>query len=176
MDLLKNSPEVDSYDLIAMFTTLWVSNNPNLGKFNINATLYMMELTREKAPEISQLYISGIAAYKFENNGLYSKYKDSGRMRLTNQLNDQAKFKVPSLRNIELTAPYMHDGRFNTLKDVLDFYSEGVQNSIYIDSKMQYAHQGGVKLSEEEKEDVIAFLNTLTDSVFISNPEFQNPF
>ena len=70
----------------------------------------------------------------------------------------------------------MHDGRFETLEEVLDFYSEAVQTSANIDSKMGLAHQGCTRLKVEEKKQIIAFLKTLTDSTFISNPDFSNPF
>lgn len=112
----------------------------------------------------------------FSNNGLDEILKDEGLFYTTKNKKDKGKFKIPSLRNIALTAPYMHDGRFNTLEEVLDFYSEGVKSSEFIDSKMQYVHQGGVRLNEREKMDIISFLKTLTDSVFITNPEFSNPY
>lgn len=70
----------------------------------------------------------------------------------------------------------MHDGRFGTLEQVLDFYSDGVNQCVNIDPKMEYAHQGGNHLSNEEKRKIIAFLMTLTDSSFISNVKFSNPF
>ena len=70
----------------------------------------------------------------------------------------------------------MHDGRFATLEEVVDFYSEGVHLSANIDSKMGLAHKGGVHLTEDEKASIVAFLKTLTDSTFISNPGFANPF
>ena len=83
---------------------------------------------------------------------------------------------TPTLRNIELTAPYMHDNRFKTLKEVVDFYSEGIHNTKYTDPLMKQAHQGGVQLTEAEKQDLIAFLKTLTDTAFVNNPKYQNPF
>jgi len=118
---------------------------------------------------------------QFSNNGLDNikdpkMYKDKGLGGHTNNEKDNGKFKIPSLRNIAVTAPYMHDGRFATLEEVLDFYSEGVQTSVNIDSKMGFAHQSGVRLTKEEKKQIIAFLMTLTDSTFISNPDFSNPF
>jgi cytochrome c peroxidase len=76
---------------------------------------------------------------------------------------DRGKFKVPSLRNLAYTAPYMHDGRFTTLEAVIDFYSEGLQYSPYADSNMKNIHKGGIQLSEEDKVALIAFLLTLTD-------------
>ena len=75
---------------------------------------------------------------------------------------DHGEFKAPSLRNIALTAPYMHDGRFNTLDEVIDFYSEGVQYSEQISPLMHHVMQGGVRLTPEEKQQLKAFLNTLT--------------
>lgn len=118
---------------------------------------------------------------KFSNNGLDAvinpqDYKDKGRGAVTGKATEYGNFIIPSLRNIFLTAPYMHDGRFNTLEDVLEFYSNGVQQSVNIDSKMEFAHQGGAHLSSEDKKNIISFLNTMTDSSFVSNPEFSNPF
>ena len=118
---------------------------------------------------------------QFSNNGLdqaagANEYKDQGKAEITGRKTDVGRFKVPSLRNVALTGPYMHDGRFETLEEVLDFYSSGVKASFNVDSKMQYAHRGGVHLSAHEKEQVLAFLLTLTDSTFVSNPEFGNPF
>ena len=69
----------------------------------------------------------------------------------------------------------MHDGRFKTLEEVLDFYSEGVQNSINLDDKMGLVHDR-VKLSKEEKKQIIAFLKTLNDSSFVKNSKYSNPF
>ena len=110
------------------------------------------------------------------NSTIPQEYKDKGRGAVTGNINDIGKFIIPSLRNIALTAPYMHDGRFKTLEEVLDFYSSGVNQSVNIDSKMEFAHRSGAKLSTEEKKKIIAFLLTLSDSLFISNPEFSNPF
>ncbi len=116
----------------------------------------------------------------FSNNGLDTiynplDYTDKGRGAATGMTTDNGKFIVPSLRNLAFTAPYMHDGRFKTLEDVLEFYTLGVKPSANIDSKMGYAHQGGTKLTAEEKRKVIAFLLTLSDSLFISKKEFSNP-
>ncbi len=118
---------------------------------------------------------------KFSNNGLDAitdplDYADKGRGSITGNINDNGKFMIPSLRNLAFTAPYMHDGRFKTLQEVLKFYSEGVQKSANIDSKMEFAHKGGANLSCEEQENIISFLLTLSDSVFITNPEFSDPF
>lgn len=118
---------------------------------------------------------------KFSNNGLEmvtdpQDYTDKGHGEVSGKENEFGLFRIPSLRNIALTAPYMHDGSISNLEEVLNFYSEGVHLSANIDSKMGSAHRGGVKLTEDEKGAIIAFLHTLTDSVFISNPAFSNPF
>lgn len=111
----------------------------------------------------------------FANNGLDATFDDKGRYLVTGNPNDIGKFKVPSLRNIELTAPYMHDGRFETLEDVVNQYSFGVTESPTIDPMMEFSHQGGVQLDYDDRQLLIAFLKTFTDWDFINNPEFQPP-
>lgn len=106
--------------------------------------------------------------YEIVNNGLRINYADSGRMRITHLEQDRAKFKVPSLRNIELTAPYMHDGSLEDLNAVMNHYSEGIQDHKNLDSRLKR-----LKFSEIEKSDLIAFLNTLTDTEFCSNELFK---
>jgi cytochrome c peroxidase len=111
----------------------------------------------------------------FSNNGLDMTFADEGRYLVTGNQNDKGRFKVPTLRNIELTAPYMHDGRFNTLDEVILHYSFGVVNSPTIDPMMEFAHQGGVQLDLQERELLKTFLKTFTDHTFISNPKFAPP-
>ncbi len=112
----------------------------------------------------------------FHNNGLDAEHDDEGLSAVTGKATDRGKFKTPSLRNIALTAPYMHDGRFATLEEVLDFYSEGLQFSETIDPLMKNVHQGGLNLTEQEKSNLIAYLHTFTDTAFIHRKEFSNPF
>ena len=107
--------------------------------------------------------------YSFENNGLYEVYADNGRERLTGNSADNARFKVPSLRNIALTAPYMHDGSIASLHDVIEHYNSGGKLH---PNKSQLLKPMG--LTTDEKEDLIAFLNTLTDKEFASNKNLQN--
>ncbi len=113
---------------------------------------------------------------QFHNNGLSTEFPDKGLYDVTGSENDIGKFKTPTLRNLEFTAPYMHDGRFQTLEEVIDFYSHGVQWSPTIDPLMKKVGQGGIQLTEEEKQYLIAFLKTLTDTTFINNPDYANPF
>ena len=111
----------------------------------------------------------------FHNNGLDSEFSDLGLGRVTRDENDHGKFRTPTLRNIAFSGPYMHDGRFSTLREVIDFYSEGVQWSPTIDPLMKRVDNGGIQLGELEKQDLIAFLHTLSDTTFITNTEFDNP-
>ena len=112
----------------------------------------------------------------FHNNGLDEIPADEGLGKVTGKASDRGKFKTPTLRNIALTAPYMHDGRFSTLEEVVDFYSDGLQFSATIDPLMKNVHQGGLRLTEQEKADLVAFLHTFTDTAFVQRKEFSNPF
>lgn len=111
---------------------------------------------------------------EFHNNGLDATFSDLGLGAVTGDPNDNGKFRSPSLRNLAYTAPYMHDGRFATLDDVINHYSEGLIDSPTIDPLMKQIDQGGVQLTDQEKADLKAFLLTLSDPSFINNPEFQN--
>ena len=111
----------------------------------------------------------------FHNNGLDATITDIGLGAVTGNPADNGKFKSPSLRNLQFTAPYMHDGRFETLDEVINHYSEGLQNSPTIDPLMKAIGAGGVHITESEKADLKAFLLSLSDSEFINNPDFQNP-
>ncbi len=117
----------------------------------------------------------------FANNGLDSvssanDFKDFGLGDFTKNQFDNGRFKIPTLRNIEKSAPYMHDGRFKTLEEVVDFYSSGVKRAPTTDPLMTHAGQGGIQLNPTEKTQLIAFLKTLTDVGFETNPAYSNPF
>ncbi|PHR21037.1 MAG: cytochrome-c peroxidase [Fluviicola sp.] len=112
---------------------------------------------------------------KFSNNGLDATFADLGRGGVTGNPNDNGKFKVPTLRNIAYSAPYMHDGRFATLDEVIIHYSSGVAMSPTIDPLIEFASQGGVQLDAYEKDLLKQFLMTLSDESFINNPDFQDP-
>jgi len=106
--------------------------------------------------------------YSFQNNGLYDLYEDPGRYRLTLDSSDYALFKTPSLRNIELTKPYMHDGSMGSLEEVIEHYDSGGKNA---PQKSRLIKPLG--LSEQEKSDLLAFLKSLTDHEFAGNPKFK---
>ena len=104
----------------------------------------------------------------FANNGSDGAFKDLGREKVTGKASDRGKFAVPSLRNVELTAPYMHDGRFRTLEDVIRHYSTGVVRSATLDPNLAKHPDGGVPLTVTDQRALVAFLKTLTDTQFAS--------
>ncbi len=109
----------------------------------------------------------------FANNGLPMdpELRDQGRMRITGNPLDSLCFKVPTLRNIEFSFPYMHDGRFRSLRAVLDHYDHGIVRSATLDDRLDTA----VHLTSDERTDVIAFLLTLSDREFLFNPDHAHP-
>jgi cytochrome c peroxidase len=109
--------------------------------------------------------------FSYQNNGLDSIFSDLGRGKITLSANDNGKFKVPSLRNVALTYPYMHDGRFQNLNQVLDHYSSGIRNSSTLSSLLTQ----NLNISTDEKNKIIAFLNTLTDYSLLNNFELSEP-
>lgn len=115
---------------------------------------------------------------QYMNNGLDSdeNFMDMGRAKVTMDPSDNAKFKVPSLRNIELTAPYMHDGRFATLEEVIDHYNEGIHPSTTIDPALLATSETGLFLNDEDKVDLLNFLKTLTDQTMLADPAYSDPF
>jgi Cytochrome c peroxidase len=111
----------------------------------------------------------------FRNNGLDRVFKDLGRGSVTKNPADYGKFKVPSLRNIAVQAPYMHDGRFATLEQALGHYNDSIdKNSPGIDFDLTHLN-GGLRLTPQEFRDLINFLKTFTDSTFLTNPAFSDP-
>ncbi|MBU3011507.1 cytochrome-c peroxidase [Polaribacter vadi] len=110
---------------------------------------------------------------QFHNNGLDTVFSDLGLGAITGDPADNGKFKSPSIRNLIFTAPYMHDGRFSTLEEVINHYSEGLQSSSTIDPLMKKVSEGGVGLSDKDKADLKAFLLSLTDYEFVNNSNFQ---
>lgn len=112
----------------------------------------------------------------FRNNGLPpTPTNDLGRARVTERPEDRYRFKVPSLRNVSVSRPYMHDGRFATLDAVLDHYDHGVQDSPTLDPLLKQGGRLGIPLTNAERKQLLAFLNTLNDSKFLTNPAFAEP-
>lgn len=119
----------------------------------------------------------------FHNNGLdelpsVNDFIDKGLGEITENSEDNGMFKTPSLRNIELTAPYMHDGRFETLREVIEHYSHGIKKSPNIDPLIGSEFTTGVNINmtDAQIDDLISFLKSLTDYELLSNEELSNPF
>jgi cytochrome c peroxidase len=110
------------------------------------------------------------------NNGLDAMPADLGFGNITGKQEDVGKFKIPALRNVERSAPYMHDGRFQTLQEVIDFYSDDVQfSSPNLDINIA-SHNAQLNLTAQQKADIIEFLKTLTDIGYLNNPDLKSPF
>lgn len=166
---------------LGQFMVMATSSNSRFDKYRRN----------ESGETLSQVELDGYAIFNqkcaschatdiftdnsFRNNGLpiNPAVNDIGRYRVTELEQDRYKFKVPSLRNIEKTAPYMHDGRFYTLDAVLNHYSSGVTSTQNLDMSLNINGSLGIPLSTTEKSKLIAFLLTLTDNEFLTNPKLS---
>ncbi len=164
------------FKALAQFMGMMVSSNSRFDKYKrgeAGGTMNAQELSGY------QVYISNCSQchkeplftdYTLRNNGLPvdASINDSGKAHITKDVHDLYKFKMPSLRNLAYTAPYMHDGRFNTLDQVLDHYATGIHTSPTLDPLLT----NGIKLDAQQRADLLAFLNTLNDEAFIRNPIF----
>lgn len=110
----------------------------------------------------------------YRNNGIINDFNlDKGRHEVSTRTEDIGKFRVPSLRNVAATAPYMHNGKFKTLESVLDHYAAGVKDSPTLDSLLRQPDGSlGIPLSADDKSKIIAFLKTLTDEEFLRDARF----
>lgn len=120
---------------------------------------------------------------RIDNNGLEFPYLDRGAGAVTGRPQDEGKFKMSSLRNIEVTGPYMHDGRFDTLEEVIDHYSTGVVDNPNLGRQLRTPGAPGQpptvnrpNFTDQEKADLVAFLKTLTDIDFLTDPKYASPF
>jgi len=165
---------------LAQFTVMLESYNSKYDKY----------MRKEPGGEMSEAELNGLAIYRrkcsschseplftnngFENNGLVpdTALMDIGRAKITGARVDYFKFRVPTLRNVAVSHPYMHDGRFRNLRQVLDHYSEGIKQSETLARQLK----NGIPLTEEEKEDLTLFLQTLTDRDFLFDLRFRNYF
>ncbi len=195
MDQLNNHPEYpqlfqEAFDIetittpfvlqaFSQFTVMMVSANSRYDKYSRGDTDVLsadevagLTLFKEKCATCHAGELFTDQSYR--NNGLDSEFNDRGRAIITELPEDEGRFRVPSLRNIELTDPYMHDGRFFTLEEVLDHYSEGVVPSETLDASLS-GQTLGIPLTDSEKSLIISFLLTLTDTEFTSDPLFMIP-
>ena len=112
----------------------------------------------------------------FYNNGKDTVFTDPmDRYQITKDPMDHGAYKATTLRNIEVQGPYMHDGRFATLEEVIEFYSHGLKQSPYINPLMHHINDGGIQLTATEKQNLLDFIKTLRDDNFMTNPDFSKP-
>jgi cytochrome c peroxidase len=189
--LFKQAFDVDRIDsltvakAIAQFERTLISGNSKFDKWYNQQILQLNDselrgfvlYTTEAADCFHCHGLGGlITDNRFHNNGMDQVFMDEGRYLVTGNPNDRGLFRTPTLRNIELTAPYMHDGRFFTLEEVVNHYSEHIDAaSPNIDPLMELVGNGGAQLTAADKADLIAFLKTFTDQDFIANPDHSDP-
>lgn len=166
---------------LSQYMTLLVSSNSRYDKY----------VRKEEGGNLNELEKKGLVLFRqncsschstdlftdnsFRNNGVRvnPSVNDKGREDVSGEEEDRYKFKVSTVRNVALTAPYMHDGSIATLEDVLDFYSSGIKDSPTLDPLLRQKNgRVGIPMTSEEKKAIIAFLHTLTDYEFINNPKF----
>jgi cytochrome c peroxidase len=160
---------------IASFERTLISDNSDYDKF-LNGNYAALDNSQKKGMELffEELYCAkchsgpDLTNERLTNNGLYTVYADSGRMRLTEKEVDRAVFKVPTLRNIAVTAPYMHDGSITSLEEVIKHYESGGK-----DHPNKAEDIVPFKLTNEERRNLIRFLEALTDKEFLNNPDFR---
>lgn len=167
---------------LSQFMVMMVSANSKYDKYvrketggNFNADeLAGLVLFQQKCASCHSTEL--FSDQSFRNNGLLDDFKnDHGRAEVSTFQEDIGKFAVPSLRNVEKTAPYMHNGKLNTLESVLAHYNNGVKDSPTLDPLLKQNGRLGIPLSTEEQRQIIAFLKTLTDDSFLRDTKFQAP-
>ncbi|WP_435654848.1 cytochrome-c peroxidase [Cellulophaga baltica] len=165
---------------LSQFMVMMVSSNSKYDKYVRNEDGITLSITEQEGLAVFESNCASCHATdlftdnSFRNNGLApnAKLDDTGRYLATSLEADKYKFKVPSLRNVALTAPYMHDGRFGSLEAVLDFYTDGVVASATLDPELQHNDAIGILLTDRDKVALVAFLNTLTDEEYIDDERF----
>ena len=184
-DIAFNGGEVNTENMLkalSQFMIMMISSNSKYDKYirnEDNITLSNIELDGLNTfqNKCASCHATDLFSdQSFRNTGLPidPQLNDKGRYNVLENPNDLYKFKVPSLRNVEVSYPYMHDGRFNTLQVVLDFYDSGMVDNGNVDSSL-LREDGtfGITLSDYEKESLIAFLKTLTDNQFLEDERFS---
>lgn len=164
---------------LSQFMAMLISANSRYDKYIRNEGVQLTEqelkglqLFQQKCSSChaTDLFTDG----SYRNNGITNDFRfDKGREEITLNIADRGKFKVPSLRNIEYTDPYMHNGSLYSLEEVLDHYAAGVKDSNTLDPLLKQNGNLGIALTEEEKSNIIAFLKTLTDHEFLRDKRFS---
>lgn len=175
---------------LAQFERTLMSSNSRYDKFRRKETGSTLSATELQGMQLFQAKCSSCHSGElftdnsYHNNGLDADFSNTdhenifqGRYRITYDVADMGKYKTPTLRNCMVTAPYMHDGRMATIENVLEHYNSGIKMSATVDAQLkQNSGNIGIPLTNEEKNNIIAFLHTLTDSTFIYNKDFSSPF
>lgn len=182
-ELFKSTFDVDSINsaymlhALSQFMVMMVSSNSKYDKYvrdegeslNIEE-LEGMHLFQEKCSTCHNGELFTDLSYR--NNGLSAQSSDAGRKGITELDSDDGKFRVPSLRNVGATSPYMHDAKYLTLEQVLDHYDSEVKVSATLDTELKNNGVVGIPMTETEKGKIISFLNTLTDYEFVTDSRF----
>lgn len=162
---------------LAVFQRSMISGNSKYDQYNFQGKKTALNEIEKKGMDLffsnrtncSECHSGfNFSNYSFQNNGLYENYDDIGRQRFSNKSSDEGLFKVPSLRNVELTPPYMHDGSLKSLEEVVEHYNSGGKPH---KNKSPLLHV--LSLNEEEKKALLAFLKNLSDQDFVSNTIWQ---
>lgn len=163
---------------LSQFTVMMVSADSKYDKF-IRDEGEMLSVNELEGRDVFQAKCASCHSgelftdQSYRNNGLSDTFPDEGRARITEDVSDIGKFRVPGLRNVDRTAPYMHNAKFWTLREVLDHYDTGIVDSPTLDPMLKQNGQFGIELSENEKDRIIDFLKTLSDFDFVANTKFM---
>ncbi len=173
-----NQPQITDQQLLfalAQFMGLMISDNSKYDRYVNGKAHYTLE--EEVGKKLFDTFCTSChqgvlqTNFSFKNNGLDTVFSDKGRATITLLAKDEGLFKVPSLRNIAQSAPYMHDGRFSTLLEVVNHYNSGVKKSSTLSNELNLE----MNLSESDKEAIVAFLLTLSDYTYLNNSKFSKP-
>ena len=171
---------INMLQALSQFMNLMVSDNSRYDKYvrkeaggSMNADeLAGLALFQEKCASCHATDL--FSDFTYRNNGILSDFTlDQGREEISTDPEDRGKFRVPSLRNVAVTGPYMHNGKFKTLESILDHYASGVKESPTLDPLLQQNGVLGIPMTSAEKTQIIAFLSTLTDQDFLRDKRFQ---
>ncbi|RYU94512.1 cytochrome c peroxidase [Emticicia agri] len=194
LDKLRNSPQYP-----ALFKNAFGSEEINTERFLKALSQFMLTMVsanskydrymRKEGVKLTETESEGLALFQqkcaschsgtlftdfsFRNNGLFPNADDKGKFEITHDEADQFKFKVPSLRNLTYTAPYMHDGRFSSLAEVLEHYASKIEKTPSLDALLMKDGKPGISLNADEQQKIIAFLQTLDDEDFVKNTLFS---
>ncbi|MEM7062470.1 MAG: MbnH family di-heme enzyme [Cyanobacteria bacterium P01_B01_bin.77] len=157
-------------------------NSERLECFHCHSGLNFSDSTRHERSGFTEIAFHNTGLYNLDGRGAYPP-NNTGVQEITQQATDMGKFRAPTLRNIQVTAPYMHDGSIATLEEAIEHYAAGgrtIESGLYAgvgrENPFKSSFINGFSLTDIEKQDLIAFLESLTDQTFLSNPSLSSPF